>query len=63
MDDVKDKLRARLNTVLHYERHRKIQVIVSTLTLVGAVIATFYPDYGHAATLAGVVTNLVWVWE
>lgn len=46
-----------------YEKHRKVQLFVTSATIVGGVIAIFKPEYGHASVLAGVVTNIIWVWE
>ena len=46
-----------------YEKHRKVQIFVTVATLFSGLVAMTMPEYAHAGVIAGVATNLIWVWE
>ena len=50
--------------VLHdLERHRKFQLAITSGVCVTSVISVFWPENAHASVIAGLVTNIIWVWE
>lgn len=54
------KIEARLARL---ERHRRFQIVISTGALVSALAALLWPEKAHASVIAGLVTNLIWIWE
>lgn len=49
--------------MLFIEKHRRVQLYVTALTLLGGFVYFIVPEYSHVAAIAGIITNLVWVWE
>jgi hypothetical protein len=56
-------MRRLFHKLLTYEKHRKVQLFVTVGTMTAAVIGLFIPEYSHASIIAGVATNMIWVWE
>jgi hypothetical protein len=48
---------------LTIERHRRYQITITSGIFVATLTGVLWPDYSYASALAGVVTNLIWIWE
>lgn len=49
--------------LLHTERHRKFQIIITTGVLASTTIGYFFPYHGELAIASATATNLIWIWE
>lgn len=45
------------------ERHRWFQVVITAGVIVSTIVGYFFPYHGEFAVVAGVATNLIWIWE
>ena len=45
------------------ERHRKFQVVITTGVVGCAFWGAFIPAHQELVLVAGVMTNLIWIWE
>lgn len=52
-----------LTLFCHHDRHKRVQLLVTGGTLIGAVIAVAYPQASFASAVVGTAVNIIWVWE
>lgn len=52
-----------LTLFCRYDRHKRVQLLVTGGTLIGAVIVVAYPQASFASAVVGTAVNIIWVWE
>lgn len=48
---------------LSLHRHRKFQLIITSGTVVAAIVSFLAPDRAELVIAASTLTNLIWIWE